>query len=84
MVPLWLSGRLRGTDQPIESVARAVVSAAAGAVTKADVELDRRSCSSLALRACVNDRRDGCRFRDLPVVYRSGGFRRCGRPSWSR
>ena len=40
MVPLWLSGRLRGTDQPVELVARAVVSAAAGAVTKADVELD--------------------------------------------
>jgi hypothetical protein len=40
MVPLRLSGRLRGTDQPVESVARAVVTAAAGAVTKADVELD--------------------------------------------
>ena len=40
MVPLWLSGRLRGTDQPVESVARAMVTAAAGAVTKADVELD--------------------------------------------
>jgi hypothetical protein len=40
LVPLWLSGRLRGTEQPVESVARAVVTAAAGAVTRADVELD--------------------------------------------
>jgi hypothetical protein len=39
-VPLWLSGRLRGTDQPVESVARAVMSLAAGAVTRADVALD--------------------------------------------
>jgi len=40
LVPLWLSGRLRGTEQPVEAVARAVVTAAAGAVTRTDVELD--------------------------------------------
>jgi hypothetical protein len=49
VVPLWLSGRLRGTDQPVEAVARAVVTATGGAVTSADVELDPQIVQLLGL-----------------------------------
>jgi hypothetical protein len=39
-VPLWLSGRLRGTDQPVEAVMRARVVLAGSAVSSADLVVD--------------------------------------------
>jgi hypothetical protein len=40
-VPLWLSGRLRGTDAPVEVVIRVAVSVdERGVVTRADATLD--------------------------------------------
>jgi hypothetical protein len=39
-VPLWLSGHLRGTDEPVEAVLRATVVLAGGAVTSADLVVD--------------------------------------------
>lgn len=39
-VPLWLSGRLRGSNQPVETVLRAALAIDAGTVTRADVALD--------------------------------------------
>lgn len=48
MVPVWLSGRLRGTDQPIEAVARAIVTVTAGAVATVNVEVDAQMVRLLA------------------------------------
>jgi hypothetical protein len=39
-VPLWLSGRLRGSDQPIEAVLRADLVLGGSIVSRADVALD--------------------------------------------
>jgi hypothetical protein len=39
-VPLWLSGRLRGSNQPIETVLRAGLTIDGGTVTRADVAMD--------------------------------------------
>jgi hypothetical protein len=40
MVPLWLSGRLRGTDRPVEAVLRATVVLAGSSVSSADLAVD--------------------------------------------
>ena len=40
IVPLWLSGRLRGSDRPIETVLRAVLVLGGGTVSHADLALD--------------------------------------------
>lgn len=39
-VSVWLSGRLRGSDRPIETVLRLRVTLEGGTVSRADVELD--------------------------------------------
>jgi hypothetical protein len=40
IVPLWLSGRLRGTDRPVEAVLRATVVLAGSSVSSADLAVD--------------------------------------------
>ena len=48
VLPLWLSGRLRGVDQPIEVVMRVTVRmAASGAVARADLALDEAHVARL-------------------------------------
>ena len=42
IIPLWLSGRLRGSDRPIETVLQATLTLSAGAVSHADVALDQQ------------------------------------------
>jgi hypothetical protein len=39
-VPLWLSGRLRGSDRPVEALLRATVVMAGNAVSTADLAVD--------------------------------------------
>ena len=40
VVPLWLSGHLRGTNVPTHAVLRVTVDAAADTITRADVRID--------------------------------------------